>query len=222
MAVIGTDIKFYHSLAADGGDIDVTNEILSEVLNSFIPDVSASDSEAGYTKKTKFYVKNTHATDSSFVTSIALSSFSLGDDYFTLYPSTGNATIEGNETFTRRYGVARAIGELSGFDIPIEFEDPAMYADIFQAGDSLAFFDSTTKVRLGQATIAAVTSTLLTITEDLSALTLNGSYVGTIINKGTIAASAYTGFWLEQIVPAYSNEQLSNTMSLTFYFDPAA
>ncbi len=222
MAIAGTDLHFYHSLASDGGDIDTGNEIISGVLNSFIPDVSASNSEAGITLKTKFYVKNEHATDSAFVSSLGFSSFSLGDDYFTFYESTGNATVEGDETFTRRYGVALCTGELSGFDIAVTFEEPTIYTDIFKPGDKVTFFDASTKAKIATATIDTVTSTLLTLVEDLSALTLDTTYVSTVVNNGEIAAGAYVGFWLEQVVKPYSGEQLSNTMNITFYFDPVA
>ena len=222
MAVIGTEIKFYHSLAADGGDIDTGSEIVTATLNSFIQDTSAADSEAGVTKYTKFYVKNTNGTDTAYNVTLGVSSFSLGDDYFEIYESTGNATTESTETFTRAYGVAHTTGELSGFEIPIEFEDSAVYADIFQVGDKVTFFNSSNGARLGNATIAAVTSTLLTINEDLSALTLNDTYVGTVIEAATLAAGAYKGYWLKQVVPPFSTEQLLNTVNITCFFDPAA
>lgn len=222
MAVVGTEIKFYHSLASDGGDIDTGSEIITATLNSFIGDVSATDSENGVTKYKKFYIKNTNATDTAYLPTLGLSSFSLGDDYFEIFESSGNATIQSNETFTRAYGVAHATGELAGFTIPIEFEEPATYTDIFQAGDTVTFFDSSSGARLASATINTVTSTSLTIIEDLSAVTLNGSYIGTTIVEATLAPTAYKGYWLKQIVPSYSAEQLLNTLNLTFFFDPAA
>ena len=220
MAVANTDIHFYHSLAADGGDIDTGNEIISDSLNSFIGDVSAADSESGVVKRTKFYVKNEHATDSLYLGSLGLSSFSLGDDYFALYESTGNSTTTGDETFTRRYGVAHTTGEMSGLTIAIEFEDPTMYTDIFQPGDTVTFFNSSNQSKICSGTIDTVTSTSLTVLEDLTANVLDNSYVSTIAEAGTIAAGGYAGFWLEQVVLPYSGEQLSNTMNLTFYFDP--
>lgn len=222
MAVDNTQIKFYHSLALDGGDIDTNKEILTDVLNSFIGDVSASNSESGVVKRKKFYVKNTNTADIAYVTHLGLSSFSIGDDYFTVYPSTGNATVEGDETFTRRYGVALCTGEFNGFDIPVTFEEPSIYTDIFKVGDKVTFFDSTTRAKIVTTTIAAITSTQLTVNDDLTALTLDSSYVASVIDTGDIAASGYTGFWLEQTVKPFSAEQMSNTMNVTFYFDPIA
>ena len=222
MAASNTDVKFYHSLAADGGDIDVANEIISAELNAFVADVSASDSETGVVRRTKFYVKNNHATDALYVGTMALSAFSLGDDYFTIYHSSGNATVEGNEDFLRRYGIAQATGELNVKTIPIEFEDPNIYADIFKVGDEIAFFSEGSNNRLATATIDVVTSTELVILEDLTHIALEGAYIGSNNPVGTIAAQAYVGFWLEQTVLPLSGEQLSNSMNLTFFFDPTA
>lgn len=224
MAVANTDIKFYHALQADGGDIDTGNEIISGVLNSFIGDVSASNSESGIVKHKKFFIKNEHATDSAYVSSVGLSTFSLGDDLFTFYEPTNNTTIESEENFAsmRRYGVAHCTGELSSNAVPIEFEDPTIATELIQVGDKVTFFDQTTHAKIATATCASITSTLLAVTEDLSALTLDGTYVSSVVNKGEIPAGSYIGFWLEQIVKPYSAEQLSNTMNLTFYFDPVA
>jgi hypothetical protein len=225
MAAISTDVKFYNSLTATGGDINTASEIVTNVLHALIPAVSATESELGATKYKKFYVKNTNGVDSMLASVIALSAFTLGDDNFELGVSTANATTSSTETFTgmRFYGVAQTTGELNRTTkaVAIQLEDPTRATALFQVADRVTFYDSTSGAKLASATIAAITSTNLTVVEDIPiGIILNNTYVSANIAAGTLAPAAYKGIWVKQTVKAYSAEQLSNTSRLTFYFDP--
>lgn len=226
MAVASADIKFYNSLAVDGGDIDTNNEISSGILHELLGPVTASESELGVTKYVKFFVKNTNATDTAYASVIGLSKFSLGDDSLQLYKATSAASTTATETFgsMRAFGVAHAISELDRGNktIAIELEVPSTVDDIFQSGDKITFYNSATGEKILSATIAMVTSTYIIVNQDIDvSVVLNGTYIASDVLIGDLAAGAAQGIWVKQIVKPYSAKQLNNTSRLTFYFDPA-
>ena len=225
MGVLSTEIKFYKPLASDGGDINTSSEIINGVLHALIPATSATESETGITKYFKFYIKNTNATDIANDLCLGLSKTTLGGDSLELGLATSNSSTTGTENFDvmRFRGVALATGELNRTTkiIPISFENPTRATDIFQTGDKVTFFSSSTGGKLASATIASATATELTINEAIpEAIVLNGTYVSTVLSFGNLAPTGYIGIWLKQVVPAYTIEQLANTSRLTAYFDP--
>lgn len=226
MAVVSGDIKFYNSLATDGGDIDINNEITSGVLHELLGPVTATESELGVTKYVKFFVKNTNATDTAFAAVIGLSKFSLGDDHLELYKATSAISTTGTETFgsMRAFGVAHATGELDRGTrtIAIEFEDPTTATALFQSNDKVTFYNPTTGEKILSATVNTCSATQLIINQDIDAsVVLNNSYVASDVLIGDLAAGASQGIWVKQVVKPYSAKQLNNTSRLTFYFDPA-
>ena len=225
MGVLSTEIKFYKTLGADGGDINISSEIVTNILHALIPVTSASESEAGVTKYLKFYIKNTNGIATANALFLGLSKTTLGGDNLELGLSTSNSSTTGTENFsTMRFrGTALATGELNRTTkiIPVSFENPSRATDLFQTGDIITFFAKSTGMKIASATIASATATELTINEDIpESIVLNGAYASTVLSFGNLAPTGYIGIWLKQVVPAYTIEQLANTSRLTAYFDP--
>ena len=83
-----TDLVYYNALNIRGGGIDLASPITTGQLNNLLPNVNAIDAENGITKYRKFFVKNTHGTDTALALAIAMTRFSDADDYMALFAGT--------------------------------------------------------------------------------------------------------------------------------------
>ncbi len=88
-----TDLVYYNATSDRGGAIDLSSPITTGQLNNLLPNVNAIEAEAGIVKYRKFFVKNTHATDTALALSTVMTRFSSADDYMAIFSGTASDEI---------------------------------------------------------------------------------------------------------------------------------
>ena len=88
-----TDLVYYNAQAIRGGAIDLASPITTGQLNNLLPNVNALEAEAGIIKYRKFFVKNTHASDTALALSSVMTRFSSADDYMAMFLGTDTDEI---------------------------------------------------------------------------------------------------------------------------------
>ena len=83
-----TDLIYYNAVDIYGGAIDLSSPITTGQLNNLFPDINALDAESGKIKYRKFFIKNTHASDTALALSTVMTRFSDADDYMALFAGT--------------------------------------------------------------------------------------------------------------------------------------
>ena len=83
-----TDLVYYNAVGTRGGVIDLASPITTGQLNNLIPNINALEAEGGATKYRKFFVKNTHATDTALSLSHVMTRFSDADDFMNIFLGT--------------------------------------------------------------------------------------------------------------------------------------
>lgn len=83
-----TDIVLYEAIGSRGGAIDLSSPITTGQLNNLISNINAIEAEAGKKKYFKFFMKNTHGTDTALALSTVMTRFSSADDYMNIFVGT--------------------------------------------------------------------------------------------------------------------------------------
>ena len=216
------DMKYYRAVGDDGGTIGTT-EIVDGQIGNLFPDVNATEAEAGNTDYRKFFVKNTHASDSAVNVLVAVVAFTPGDDHVNIFPGTADDTTA-NFTNTTLYGTAKATAELDRNTkvVSVVLDGQQAVADLFRAGDTIIFVNASDYTRLATATVASTDASTITINEDIPAdITLNGSMVANTIGVTPLAAGDSFPVWVQRVVPAYSAamEDPADSFVIATYFD---
>jgi len=204
-----SDIKFYRAEGDDGGAIDENAEIVDGVLNNLMPDITASDAEAGKTVYRKFFVKNASASETANSVVICLTAMTPGEDYANIFPGTADDTTA-NMDDSKLYGIAKTTEELdrSTKKVTVTIEGGQDLTQRFAQDDKIVFVDATSGARLAGATVNAVDATSITVNEDIpERIVLDGAYVCNAIDIGTLDAGATTAAWVKLTVPSFCRPQ---------------
>lgn len=217
-----TDVVYYNAVGEDGGAIDLASPITSGQLNNLFPDVDAQLAESGGDVFRKFFIKNTHGSDTALATNVAMTRFSDAGDFMSFFLGTNTDTTADYVT-TPLYGIGKASAELDRptKTVEIDVEPSQTLADIFREGESIVFIDSSTGQKIVKATIATggVGATNLVIDEDIPAeIVLNGSYISSIINNGDLVAGEAIAVWVKQTVPAFTTAYANSYFGVNTIF----
>ena len=216
------EMKFYKAAGDDGGVISTT-EIVDGQMNNLMPDVTATDAEAGATVYRKFFIKNTNASDTAKSVKVCLISFTPADDFVNIFPGTADDTTA-NFTNTKKYGIALATAELDRAtkEVACSTEAQQALSDIFEVGDTILFVNRSDDSRIATATVATVNAGSLVINEDIPAdIVLNDSYICNAVAAGDLAPDGSFGVWVRQDIPAYASayEDPPDNFKISVYFD---
>lgn len=202
-----TDLVYYNAVGTDGGAIDQASPITSGQLNNLFPNVNALDAESGAVIYRKFFIKNTHGTDTALALNVAMTRFSDADDYMALAVGTPTDTTA-DFTLSKFYGVSLATAELDrpSKTVNVSVEGGQTLSNLYADGDTINFLDAITGQKIAKATIdtGGVGASSLTIVEDIPApVVLDGSYVANSIVGGDLSAGSSIAVWVRQTIPAY-------------------